>query len=435
MKKALLLLLVLATVLTFPSCKHEPTPEEKKAAIKDEVLALMSEDTIDTRKSPDALFDVFEGNFAVSEITSVGNSSTRPHAVIHKDGVLYDAFSAPISSVAYQTTKSYSFVHKDVAMKISDTNGSAKLAGYSTPDDYKPSFLTWFGIDTSLLFGFASGESAEEEDAPELPALSADMLTVSDDFATCTFSEAYLKEFFIVLAETSSEELTDAEKETMLSEFEGSGVFNVTEKKLTFRFSAKSRVSGKFIIELSMQDHPTDGMSVYMNTSDTVLSSDTPVFAESSVAMKNIKYNGDDPISGTMEMEMKMTVESKYGNTTKTTVTTVNSSATVNVENKDAPLFSIIQKSNSTSRLNNGEPDVSEVTVDLSYEPSRTESPLRYKYEAKSNGSTASLQMNSSNVAFGSAVETIVIPEYVLDCAEERYESCKSSLDQAAATQ
>ena len=411
---------------------REPTPEEKKAAIKNDMLAFFADDDSDTRKSPGMLFDFFEDDFAIKDI-QYSKASSSPNSLIHKDNVLYE-HNAP-SVYYFNGYDSYAFVHKDVAMKISarpnQPTEAATLKAFSSPDDYKPSLLAYFGIDLSVLSD-ALSEDSDEEDTPKLPTLTADDLTVSDDYTTGTFSEEFLKKLLIAFVDTSKS-MTDVEKNTMLSEFEGSGVYTVAEKKMVFHLSAKSKVSGKITLDLVFQDHPTEGITVQVTSTDTIYPpSGIPTLVETSISLDNIKYNGDVPISGSIGMKTKTTVEQKIANVTRTTVAVASATATVNVENKTKPVFSVICQAKEKS-MNNGNESTavgSETKTELSYDPARSEKQLRYSNFKDDGASSSAFQASSENVAFGDAVEAIVIPDRVLACAEENYESCKAQLPQ-----
>jgi len=233
-----------APVVTPP----EPTPDEKVAAIKNEVLKLLSDDEKDTRKSPAALLESLEKDFAIKNIVRTAGGNTNlpfPTSIVQKDG----------SSVkVFEDETYYTFTHKDIVMYIMQATGEEPdLYHCERSEEYYSSLFYAFGLDLSLLFGSVGELPDDEEVEIDFPLLTADDLTVSEDFTTCTISEAYLKK--LLGSALKSYNYTDADIEALFLNFEGSGVYTVAEKKLVFNLSAETEKTGPVTLYIMVQDH------------------------------------------------------------------------------------------------------------------------------------------------------------------------------------
>ena len=188
MKKLITIALVVSMLLSFCSCSF--IREVRSEFIKKQILASFnSGDTLGVSEesgSFDALFEPFLGDFVISGIQSDSEMKT----IWKKAHVLALDYSSLTGSmyIFYNPTKQKAYQYVFKGEKVTSV-------GSSKTEENPTTLFSAFGLDVSMFYQ----ENDDDEEKPALRDLTADDLTVSDDYKTCYISEDYIKE----LAKTS----------------------------------------------------------------------------------------------------------------------------------------------------------------------------------------------------------------------------------------
>ncbi len=410
MKKTLLLIsLVLSLVLSMAACsntsdkdgsKEPPTEEQteapltldqKKDLIKQEVILLMGDESVDPREEPTKLLDAFSGDFMLTGLTTDAEEGDLPTAIWKKGNVLVDEYD----------DGDYYTVQKDgVVYHISETATGSYEKNYSYEDDTPISILTYFDIEISMF----TGDNADDTDSPVLKAAD---LTVSDDLTVCTISEAYLK----ALAEDfcDSMEYTEDELAAFMAEFEGSGTYNVAEKKLTIEISGKSNTTGDLKVSIVAIDSATDGISLSTKVEMEMPQGDVSVPTTIEMAYKNVKFNGNKVVSGTMYYGITANAEMDNEEGGKiTSASTQSMELSINCENAEKPVLSYTTE---MKIVVDGEPTEGGGKIELKLDLSKSEDCFYY---AATYGEQ-SMSVTSDNLVLGTPDKAV--PAEVLAAA------------------
>ena len=188
---------------TEPSGEDNTLSEEDK--IKNAVLDLMK--MSESQKDPTDLFAHFSGDFQITNFTS---SQDGIKSIKRKEAVtLVDAGSLSYYGIE---AAGYMFYAADYAQEA-EVIASLSL---SSDDSKASTIFTVFGIDTSALYSSTTDSTEAEE-------LTAEMLTVSEDKATCQFDKAYIDSLAEVLCETM--DFTGSTKTSFMNKYTGSGTY------------------------------------------------------------------------------------------------------------------------------------------------------------------------------------------------------------------
>ena len=163
----------------------------------------------ESQKEPTDLFAHFSGDFQITNFTS---SQDGIKSIKRKEEVtLVDA--GPLSYYGIEAA-GYMFYAADYAQEAEVIGGLSLSA-----DDSKASTIfTFFEIDTSALY-------TSTTDSAETKALTADMLSVTEDKAYCQFDKAYIDTLAEVLCETMG--FTGSTKSSFMNKYTGSGTYYI----------------------------------------------------------------------------------------------------------------------------------------------------------------------------------------------------------------
>ena len=370
MKKTLLLItLVLSLVLSMAACSTDNAPnkdgatepqteaqteapltlDQKKDLIKQEVIVLMGDESVDPREDPAKLLDAFSGDFKLSDLSSDYEQAELPSVIWKKGDVLVDEYADEIA---------YTVLKDGVVYYIGEgENGGYECYG-SYENDMPLTILSYFGIDLSMF-------TDNDEGMTDIPELKAEDLTVSDDLTVCTISETYLKAMAKSLCE--SMDYTEDEITAFMTAFEGEGSYNVAEKKLLIELSGKSNTTGDLKVTVAASTNLNDGLAFSMKAEMVMPQGDFEVPTTIEMGYKNVKYNGNKVVSGAMYYNISATVEIDDGEGGKiTSASTQSMEISINCENADKPILTYTDEDKTVVT---GEPDEvykQELKLDLS---------------------------------------------------------------------
>lgn len=331
MKKFLPFILVICFLFLLNSCKNNPDEKEielsEEDTIKQSVIQLIEES--EKKDDPGKLFSHFAGDY---EIAGIKESKKQVQSMKRKDDVTH---------VALRDSQYFGVEYMGILFYVSDQYEISKVQNTipltSSNIRYSTIFNS-FGFDTSALY-------AEESKAKPFK-LTTEMLTVSEDKKSCSFSDVYLD----VMAKDicSSLGYSSNQTKTILEKYQGSGTYSVEDNKVTFEIEFQDKTLGnvKSISSYSVDEDQKVNIYSYMEFADPNSKTSIPTTAE--VSCNNVVYNENKPVSATFQVKT-ITDESYYDyiqspehfvNTTVTRVTTFN----IDCTNPDAP--KAIAKSN-----------------------------------------------------------------------------------------
>ena len=383
------------------------TREEKIEQIKNEVLALFESVEGETSKSPLDLFRTLERDYSVTDLQAAFGEA--PESILQKGGK---------TVVTYGDRVAYGFALRDLAFWIEQyPNGSFAADDPISASSYSPSILTAFGFNTSFFAGSSSNETPSLPEA-EFPEVKAEHLTVNEDLATCTIDAELFRSVLSELAKATG--YTDPEIVTLLADYRGSVVYTVATKTLTAELAGKSRADGDLITTLTLIDAGENGKTMEVGYSDSAISDDIPISTELTYALRNIKYRGDDPISGTLDVRMKAITEQTILGSPLVIAVDNRLTVSLDVSNENAPVISASEINNTETTLRGTRlPDYCEATTAiLKYEPQKTSKRLTYT-KIENNQITADLSANA--ILFETPTAEVEIPATVLAYAESIY--------------
>ena len=283
--------LLLCFALLFSSCNEnggnttDPPQNDgisEEDQIKQNALDLMQAN--DEKQAPTDLFSHFDGDY---EIMGVTKTTNNVNSVKRKNAV--SVISTNNSSIKYYGVEAAGYFF--YAM---DSFGSAFVEDafpLAADDASKSTVFTAFGIDTSALYG-----TEEEEDSF---SFTADMLSVSEDKSTCTFSKESMDAFARTLCEAM--EYTEEQTDSFLEKYSGSGIYSVAENKVTFELSINDPLLGILhqTIEFAIDDDQTVTTYSYLEYSNPILGISKPIISE--ISCEDVVYRGNEPISGSIK--------------------------------------------------------------------------------------------------------------------------------------
>ncbi|MGM9682388.1 MAG: hypothetical protein ACI3XQ_02190 [Eubacteriales bacterium] len=407
MKKLLSVVLLLALIMSFPSCKDNSgttntaenttqsvtngeKTESEEDIIKNAVLDLMK--TSESQKDPTDLFAHFTGDFQITNFTS---SQDGIKSIKRKEAVtLVDA-----GSLSYYVIEAagYMFCAVDDAQEaevFASLPLSADASNAST-------IFTVFGIDTSALYT-ATTDSTETE------ALTANMLTVTDDKAYCQFDKAYIDTLAEELCETMG--FTGSTKSSFMNKYTGSGTYSVAENKVTFDIQIKDNQIGSIhqIIKYAIDNEGKVYAYSYMEYFNASLGISTPIIVE--IECKDVVYRENDPISATIIL--KNSSESSFldSGVTVKIVDNIETTFRLDCTNLDSRSATATRKKKQTETAM-GESMTFNSTFSLSLDLGKSTAQFQFT-EKQDNETLNSLKANK--VTFATS-PSIVTPQRVTD--------------------
>ena len=308
MKRFCLILLILSLLISASACQSDndsSVTDESGNVISGNDAALSEEDKIintvlnlmesfETQKDPTDLFAHFAGDFQITNFSSKNGvkSIKRREAVIFADTVDSDYYG--IEAAGYLC---YASNYNQRAEVIADFALAADAPKAST-------IFTAFGIDTSALY------TASKDNSKPI-ALTADMLTVSEDKATCTFDKTYIDAFAEEVCKTL--ELMGSKKTSFMSKYTGSGIYSVKDNKVTFDIKLKDNQLGSIhqIVKYAIDTEGKVYAYSYFEYSNSSLGINIPIIAE--IECKDVVYRDNEPISATIKLKESSTNKFKDG--------------------------------------------------------------------------------------------------------------------------
>ena len=327
MKKLLLLVLTLTMILSLAACtKKEPelTLDQKKDQVKQNVIHMLGDDS-DGRQDPSELLSDFTGDYQVSSISAVG-TDYAPSALWKKGNVSVTEMNGNKQYTVYQDGKAYI---------ISEANGEFNK-DYDYETTYISNLFSEFEVDLSAFM------QSEDSETPQMPDLTANDLTVSDDLTTCTISDTFLKEFAKSLC--TSMDMEEAEQEAFLASYTGSGSFNVAENKLTIEISGTSEATGALKLAVVASETAADGFTMTMTIEMSMKQEEMLIPMTVTMAYKNVKWDGNKVVSGVLSLTTSATVDQTVEGITMKMSMDQTLTATVNRATAGKPSISIVSE-------------------------------------------------------------------------------------------
>lgn len=368
---------------------------DKESEIKQTVLKLMQDS--EKQEDPASLFSYFDGDYEISNFTK---SMDAIKTIKRKNAV--SIVSA--SGLDYYGVEAAGFL-----FYVADHNLGSEVIGVlplQTDMSHKSTIFTAFGIDTGALYGI----EAEEDDIE----LTEDMLTVSEDKATCTFSKNYLDEMAAFLCESLG--YAESQTNAFLNKYTGSGVYSVSDNKITFEIKLQDTSLGNIhqISSYSVDKNGKVNAYSFMEYSNPSLGMNTPVKAE--ISYKDVVYNDNKPISATIQVNSVADTSYQdgnyYGAPYITSTTTTKMTFTLDCSNADAPKGVAVSEKTSTESYQ-GESWTTKSTVNLSVDLSKSSS--QFVHTEKRDGEIVS-ELKANKVTFATPSSFPAVPQRVTNC-------------------
>lgn len=413
MKKLLSIVILLALIMSFASCnnsqepsssdnntssstvseeKTEPSGEDNTLSeedkIKNAVLDLMK--TSESQKDPSDLFAHFSGDFQITNFTS---SQDGIKSIKRREAVtLVDAGSLSYYGIE---AAGYMFYAADYAQEA-EVIASLSL---SSDDSKASTIFTVFGIDTSALYS-STTDSAEAEE------LTAEMLTVAEDKATCQFDKAYIDSLAEVLCETMG--FTGSTKTSFMNKYTGSGTYSVAENKVTFDIQIKDNQIGTIhqIIKYAVDNEGKVYAYSYMEYSNASLGISIPIIAE--IECKDVVYRDNTPISATIKLKNSSESSFRDGGVTVKLVDTVETTFNLDCTNLDSRSATATCKKKRVETAM-GESSTYNYTLSLSLDLGNSTSQFQF---TEKQGNETNTTLKANKVTF-SPSPSIVTPQRV----------------------
>ena len=390
MKKLLLLVLTLTMILSLAACTNndkskdkpeqetELTLDQKKELVKNDAIAIMEQDS---REDPTTMIEAFTGDFKATGF----NAASGIDSLWKKGNVLAENSENGV----------YYYVHNDDTMYIidEDSGNYAKLG--EVEYEHSMTIFDYFDIDISF---FISDDSDEESD-DEIPILTADQLTVSDDLATCTIGNDYLAK--VLRFGMEAMDYSDIEKTQAIEAMTATGTYTVADHKLFI--DVQSTVEDTPIrITLTATENATDGLTLAFVLDGGVRTDDLTIPTKMEMAYQNIKFNGSKAVSGIFSMKLEAGAEQIIEGSKLTFSMLNNLSYTFDLTKEGKPYINAKSNSKQTQTYmgqTKTDNDSQEFTIDFS----KTENVLTVK--TVSDGKTDIITADS--VVFETPAETI----------------------------
>ena len=408
MKKGWSVVLLLALLLSFPSCKkcggtgdvpsatgtsEQETPLTEEGRVKKKALDLVQ--TSQTQKSPTELFAHFAGDFQITGFTA---SQEGIRSVKRKNAVtLVDA-----GELCYYGIEAAGYL-----FYAADYNQSAEVSAcfpLSADASDASTVFTAFGIDTSALY---TGTD-EADEADEAETLTADMLTVSDDKTECAFSKAYID----TLAKALCGEMgfSDALTTSFLKKYTGSGVYSVAKNQVTLDIRVKDAQIGSVhqTIKFATDQAGKWYSYSYLEYSNASAGVTTPIVVE--IECKDAVYRDDMPISATIKLKRSSARNFRDGSVTVKLVDNIETTFTLDCTDPASRSAVAVCKKKETETAM-GESRTRNSTFSMSLDLGKT--TAQFQFTEKQDGETSN-SVKANRVTFSTS-PSVVTPKRVTD--------------------
>lgn len=408
MKKGWLVVLLLALLLSFPSCKNrgetgdaptatatseQETPPTEEEQVKKKALDLMQ--TSQTQKSPTELFAHFAGDFQITGFTA---SQDGIRSVKRKNAVtLVDA-----GELCYYGVEAAGYL-----FYAADYNQSAEISAcfpLSADASDSSTVFTAFGIDTSALY--TGTDAADEEDGAE--TLTSDMLTVSDDKTECEFSKVYID----TLAKALCREMgfPDALTTSFLKNYTGSGVYSAAKNQVTFDIRVKDTQLGSVhqTVKFATDQAGKWYTYSYLEYSNASAGIPTPIVVE--IECKDVVYRDTVPVSATIKLKRSSARSFRDGSVTVKLADNIETTFTLDCTDL-ASRFAVAVCKKKETETAMGESWTRNSTFSVSLDLGKP--TAQFQFTEKQDGETSNF-VKANRVTFASS-PSIVTPKRVVD--------------------
>ena len=302
MKKLITLILAISMMLSLSGCGY--FKQKKIDEIKAQLLAGFSEDgsmtVADQNGIFDSLFEPFNSDYLISDITA--NNELKS---IWRRGYLIG-----IDYVATQGSL-YTFYSPDKEkMYQYYERGSVSFVGEGEADKDPTTLFEAFGVDISMFYAGDSGtdDGTGSSQTSPLRDMTADDLTVSDDFLTVTISQDYIKELARSMF-TDSDDLTEKQQTAYLEKFYGEGTIDIEKQSFSIRFGSHATDCPKR--EMTMEITPKEDGSVNavctIKGEQEVDGEIIPI--DVTMRMNNLKMVDSKPVKGDLEIDIAFSMD------------------------------------------------------------------------------------------------------------------------------
>lgn len=256
---------------------------DEDSRLREAVITLMKESA--DQQDPGSLFSDFAGDYEISGI-STGIYGERVRSIKRKGAVSY---------VSADGVNYYGVEAAGNVFYAADRDGKSKVVEHFTAQEVPAGMSTIFvpfGIDTGVLTGGMEDERID---------LTPQMLTVSADKQTVTFSRQYIDE----LAKQICEGLgyNDAQTAAFLRDYKGSGVYAAATNTVTFELERKDAALGNIrqVTRYSVGKNRTVNAYSLMEYSNPALGITTPLRTE--LDYRDVVYRDGAPVSATIQVK------------------------------------------------------------------------------------------------------------------------------------
>ena len=413
-KKILCAILITSMLFTFSSCVKSKDGLASKQ-IKATVMAEMNSDQDSSVQSPDEIFKTFLGDFTIEAPSTTGSLHKDIKRVYLKDGVYVVEYIS--GEASYETVyKGYLFsLKKEKTGRISMVGYTPLGEAYKTP----PSVFEYLAIDISKVY--FSGFSDEIEVPKDFPTLTEDMLTVSEDRSTCTFSADYMNQFAKVFFGIMD---SDSDEESNI--IEATGVYKVAENTYEFVVAGISKSFEYRRITMNLSNSEENGLSLYIKMEFPVGSNGMILPTVAEVSMKDITYVDNKPVKATIESKYTVSdAKGKIQGLDYSMSLEASSCFTLDITNEASPKLTGTITNNQTVSVD-GETNTqkSEQTIECVFSDG-ADSILKFGNTVTSNGKATYVSMKSSNLKLG-APANVSIPDTVHSLIKQQYAAIKN---------
>lgn len=395
---------------------NTPTPEQlleqQKEALKQQLLEEINSDAgimnlSGSLESPTALITALERDFSVDQIMG---SKYAPRGIYQKGNELV------ILNPDFQI---YTVEKGDLVFQIwVDDNNEPEVFDCVPKSAYSSSILTALNFDVSSIGSSSMVGMPEipETDSMEIPTITAEDLTVSDDLNTVTISDTWIK---AVLAESmlaSAGAENQEQVDEILQTLQASATYTISENKINIIVTyTPEALDSEITLDVIIAYTEQDGFTMEFTFLGEMESAGIKVPFKATLAYRNIKYREGKAISGELETSMETSAkETVLGQTFASTYTN-SLKLVIDLTNEQAPTFSAvaIQKQDSTV---NGKP-----YYDMSFSAMQTLDATPYSMTYSEESDSTTLLYYTGRLIFDTPAYDTTAPELIRQYVDSVY--------------
>ena len=379
MKKLITIALAVSMLLSFCSCSF--IRDVRSEFIKKQILASFnSGDTLGVSEesgSFDALFEPFLGDFMISGIQS-DSGLKKVWKNAHLLALDYSSLTGSMY-IFYNPTQKKAYQYFFKGEKVTSV-------GSSKTEENPTTLFSAFGLDVSMFY-------QEKSNKPAMRDLTAEDLTVSDDYKTCYISEDYIKE--LAKASYVTDEIySEKELERYFEGFTGSGALNIEENTLEISFSSTGENAPKMAVDMVFTFVDAESMNALITVKSEQAIDGQIVPMEITMSINELRMVEDKPV------KMDMAVTTKYR--MQESGITVDGSKTdvCKIDVTDASKSKLLLTSNQKLKYTQNGSLESQASSEVYFEidTSKTEEALVYRTK---NNNSLTLEITADSVFFG----------------------------------